>query len=323
MTSKPPIVATRTQIESLLAGVDAIAAMARAFAAYSSGRAQVPPVGEILFPDCDGEAHIKSGYIKGDNVFVVKIATGFYCNAAAGLPTSSGAVVVFDARNGLTRAILLDEGLLTDYRTAAAGAMAAKYLAPKTIECIGLIGSGTQARLQAELLKNVTPCRSVVLWGRRKEGVAQCAGHLERDGFSVSVADTPARVARSANLIVTATASKEPLLQARDIRRGTHITAVGADTPHKQELASAILAKADVLAVDSLSQARERGELHHALAMHPALDASAVELGAIVSGAALGRSGEEQITVADLTGVAVQDIEIAKAVLAALGKHSA
>jgi ornithine cyclodeaminase len=320
VTLKAPPIVTRAQIDLLLPGIDAIGAMERAFAAYSTHRAEVPPVGEILFAESDGEAHIKSGYIKGDDVFVVKVATGFYRNPGLNLPTSSGAVLIFDARNGSTRAVLLDEGLLTDYRTAAAGAMAAKYLAPTRIERIGIVGGGTQARLQAELLKAITPCRSIVVWARRKESAAMCAQSWARSGFAVSVADTAAQVAQSANLIVTATASKEPLLQVRDIRPGTHITAVGADSPHKQELAAEIASSADVLAVDSLSQARERGELHHALPAYPELAAKAVELGAIVSGTVPGRTGEDQITLADLTGVAVQDIEIAKAVLAALGE---
>jgi ornithine cyclodeaminase len=313
---KAPLIVSRAEIEALLPRIDSVAAMARAFEVYSAGRAAVPSVQEILFPAADGEAHIKSGYVNGDGVFVVKIATGFYRNPAAGLPSSSGTVLVFDAAHGFAEAILLDEGLLTDWRTAAAGALAAKHLAPREVTRIGIVGSGTQARLQAKLLRTITPCRAISLWARDTAKAERCAADLACDGFDVEIAGTCAAVAAAADLIVTTTPAKAPLLSAGDIRAGTHITAVGADTPEKQELDAAILARADVVAVDSLAQGRVRGELHHALKRFP--DLKAVELGAIVSGAAGGRTTDDQITVADLTGVAVQDIEIAKAALDAL-----
>src|ERR1700722_8649917 len=233
-----PAIISRSEIETAVAQIDAVAAMKRAFADYSSGRANITPVGEILLPEMDGEAHIKSGHISGDAVFAVKVATGFYRNAGKGLPANSGVVLVFSAGTGLLEAILLDGGHLTDVRTAAAGAMAAKYLAPARVSRIGILGSGTQARLQAEMLKGVTACRSILLWGRRAQATEKCARDLEKRGYAVEIADTPAQVAADANLIVTVTASKSPLLTAADIRAGTHITAVGADTAEKQELAS-------------------------------------------------------------------------------------
>lgn len=311
---------SRSEIEATIAQVDAIAAMERALADYSAGRANITPVGEILFPEMDGEAHIKSGHISGDDVFVVKVATGFYRNADNGLPSNSGVVLVFSARTGMLHSILLDGGYLTDVRTAAAGAVAAKYLAPANISRIGILGTGVQARLQAEMLKGVTACRSILLWGRRAQATEDCARDLEGRGYTVEISDTPAQVAKEANLIVTVTASKTPLLAAGDIRPGTHITAVGADTAEKQELASDLVATADIIAVDSLIQSRERGELRHVVLDAPATTQKAVELGSIVSGRASGRISENQITIADLTGVAVQDIEIAKAVLRAIGK---
>ena len=169
------------------------------------------------------------------------------------------------------------------------------------------------------MLKTLTSCRGILLWGRRAQATDACARDLERSGYAVEIAKTPAQVAAGANLIVTVTASKTPLLAATDVRAGTHITAVGADTAEKQELASDLLAAADIVAVDSLVQSRERGELRHAL--HDPVPRKAVELGDIVAGRAAGRTSDEQITIADLTGVAVQDIAIAKAVLLAIGKH--
>jgi ornithine cyclodeaminase len=311
-------IVTHAEIERVLPGIDVVAAMERAFATYAAGRAVVPPVGELLFADPPGDAHIKYGYVEGDEVFVIKVATGFYDNPKRGLPPNSGLMLVFDARTGLPQAVLLDQGHLTNIRTAAAGAVAAKYLAPKAISTIAVLGGGLQARLQAVHLMAVTACRRIALWARRREAAEVCAADLTAAGFTVTVVDSPAAAAAEAELIVTATAATAPLLQAADIRSGTHITAMGSDTETKQELSTAILGKADLVVADSIAQCRVRGEISRALAAGAVDQAALVELGDVVAGKAPGRTSDDQITVADLTGVAVQDIEIAKAVLAGL-----
>jgi ornithine cyclodeaminase len=305
------------EIESVVPRIDAVAAMERAFLAYSSGRATVPPVAEILFADPPGEAHVKAGYVAGDAVFVVKVATGFYGNATRGLSSSSGLMLAFDATTGFPKAVLFDGGRLTDLRTAAAGALAAKLLAPRNIQQIAIIGSGIQARLQASLLRGVTSCRRIALWARDAAAMKACAEDIAALGFAVATAASPAGAAANADLIVTCTASRAPLLRIGDVKPGTHITAVGADSEGKQELDAALVARADVVAADSLAQVRLRGDIAHALAAGMS-EARVVELGALVAGTAKGRTRDDQITIADLTGVAVQDIEIAKAVLAEL-----
>ena len=315
-------VVTPDEIDRTLPRVDLLPEIERGFAAYSAGRVRVPPVGELLFPDANGELHIKYGATDGDGVFVVKIATGFYDNPALGLPSFGGLVIVGDARTGAVRTILLDGGKLTNLRTAAAGAVAAKYLAPKLVERIGIFGSGVQARLQAEALKAVTPCRDVVLWSRNAAKARVCADDLAAAGFAVEVCAVPAEVAARANLLVTTTAAHEPYLRAADIRPGTHVTAMGSDTPDKWELDPAMLGRARVVA-DSIPQCLVRGEIHHAVAAGAIGEADLVELGAVISDPRLGRTAEDQITVADLTGVAVQDIAIARAVCTALGDDRA
>ncbi|MGH8242055.1 MAG: ornithine cyclodeaminase family protein [Steroidobacteraceae bacterium] len=309
------------QIEWALGGVDVVAAMERAFVAYSSGRAVVPPVGELLFDKPPGDAHIKYGYVRDDNVFVIKVATGFYENPRSGLPANSGLMLVFSAVTGAPIAVLLDEGHLTNVRTAAAGAVAAKYLAPAEVRRIGVLGTGVQAQMQVEFLRTVTPCRDVVVWGRSRDNAAAYAARLSRKGYRTELARHPADVAATCNLIVTATIATQPLLSAAEVRAGTHITAMGSDTPTKNELATDVLRAADVCVVDSLSQCRERGELHHALLAGAIAQDKAVELGKVVAGHAKGRTDQAQITVCDLTGVAVQDIEISKAVLARLERN--
>jgi ornithine cyclodeaminase len=309
-------IATLAQIKEILPSLDLIPAIEEGFVAYSSGRATVPPVGELILDK--GEVHIKSGYIDGEDFYVIKIASGFYDNPSLGLPSGNGCMLLFKQQTGEPAGILLDEGLLTDVRTAVAGAVAAKYLAPRTVERIGVVGTGVQARLQLEWLTRVTACRDVLVWGRRAPALENYEREMESRGFSVETTLDAAAILKTCNLVVTVTPSKTPLLSAADLRRGIHITAVGSDTPDKQELDPVILAKADVIVADSLSQCRLRGEIHKALEAGLIREDRCVELGAIISGRARGRTSESQITVADLTGVAVQDIKIASAVYRAL-----
>jgi ornithine cyclodeaminase len=306
------------EIEKALVGIDTVATMERAFTAYSRGEVTVPPVGELLFDDPPGEMHVKYGAIRGDDVFVVKLATGFPRNGMVGLPAFGGGVLVFSAKTGLLSRILLDEGHLTNVRTAAAGAVAAKYLAPRAVTCIGICGSGVQARLQAQQLRAVTACRRVLVWGRDQRKVEACAADLMQLGFEAGISATVAELAAAANLIVTTTAAEEPYLLADQVRPGTHVTAVGSDTPGKAELAAELLGRADLVVVDSRSQSLLRGEVHHAIAAGLLSADRLVELGEVIANPALGRHGNDQITITDLTGVAAQDIALAKAVCAEL-----
>jgi len=207
----------------------------------------------------------------------------------------------------------LDEGYLTDLRTAAAGALVAKYFAPKKIKAIGIIGTGIQATLQLKYLQTITECKKVWLWGRNQNN-AEVYAHQLGDDFDICIASTPQEVALHCNLIVTTTPSETALLNAEDIQPGTHITAVGSDTSNKQELASALLHKADLVIADSIPQSHSRGEVYRAVKDGDFNCKKVIELGAAIQKAELHRTNEQQITIADLTGVAVQDIMIATAV---------
>jgi ornithine cyclodeaminase len=299
---------TLEQISALLQDVDAVQEMERAFTAYSAGKVDVPPVGELLFPGANGEAHIKYGAIRGGEHFLVKVATGFFDNPKLGLPPFGGCMLLFSQKTGQVEAVLLEEGRLTNLRTAAAGAVAAKYLAPSKVTRIGIVGTGEQARLQADFLRKVTPCRELTVWGRDPHKAASAAYDMAAMGYRASVAQSVRDLAQSCTLIVTTTASTQPLLLDADVNPGTHITAMGSDTKEKVELESALVRRADLLVVDSISQSRERGEAYQADAAHR------IELGSIIAGEARGRTDDNQITIADLTGVAAQDIAIAEAI---------
>lgn len=301
------------KIKSLLEKVDVVAAMAEGFRQYSNGNTVVPPVGELLFENPPGDVHIKYGYIKNDDFYVIKIASGFYENKNLGLPSSQGMMLLFNQKTGQTVAVLLDEGYLTDVRTAAAGAVAAKYFAPKDIEAIGIIGTGIQAKMQLQYLQKTNPCKRVWVWGRTPENTAKFKEELG-DDFNIHIAISPAEVAQHCNLIVTSTPSESALLNADDIRPGTHITAVGSDTSDKQELNSEILKKADIVIADSIPQSKTRGEIYQAISKGHILESKIIELGNAIQNIDLQRINKKQITVVDLTGVAVQDIMITSAV---------
>lgn len=304
------------EIKQILNTLDPLPLIEQGFVEYSKGLVTVPPVGELIMDK--GEVHIKYGAVKGGDYYTIKIASGFYGNSALGLPPGNGLMLLFSQKTGALVCVLHDEAYLTDIRTAAAGAIAAKYLAPKDVSAIGIIGTGIQARLQALYLKDITPCRDIIVWGRDRQKAALYKQDMEQHGFTVRVAETISDVMTEANLIVTTTTAKYPLIKAADIRPGMHVTAVGSDTADKQEIEAEILAMADILVADSIDQCRERGEIFQALRERKIESDKAIELGHVIANKA-GRTRDNQITLADLTGVAVQDIKIAEAVYLASG----
>lgn len=291
----------------------ALAAVESAFAQMARGEAEVPAPMGIVVPEREGEVHIKSAYLRGHDGFAVKIASGFWRNAAEGLPVSSGMMVLLDARTAFPQALLLDNGYLTEVRTALAGAIAAKYLAPATVRTVGVIGAGMQARMQAEALRLTRAFERVRVWARRPEAAQDYAAEMSAKlGVEVRAAASIAEVVRESDVVITTTPARQPLVMAADVHPGLHITAMGSDGPGKQELDPLVLARADLVVCDRRAQCERLGELQHAGAA--GLDASKlpiVELGEVITGAKPGRTGAPQITVCDLTGVGVQDTAIA------------
>lgn len=317
-----PIIVSAEDCERAVDVPELIEEIAVGFIAYTAKEVVVPPVGYLGFGEPTGDVHVKYGYVRGGEVFVIKVAAGFPQNSARGLPTGDGCMLVFSSRTGFLLAVLLDRSRLTDLRTAVAGAVVARALAPTRIERIGIVGTGVQARLQPLMLMHVTSCRDVVLYGRSAERAAACAGDLESMGFRVTVLDSAEKVAESAELIVTTAASRSAHFRAEAVRPGTHVTGVGADAPGKQELDAALFARAQVVVADSIEQCADHGDLAPALAAGAITLDRVRELGAVLANPSLGRTSQDQISIADLTGVAVQDIVIASHVLRRLSPPS-
>ncbi len=293
--------------------LESVACVEEAFAALATKAVVMPPILHLEIADHNGEVDVKTAYVPGLDSFAMKMSPGFFDNPKLGLPSLNGLMVVFSARTGLVEALLLDNGYLTDVRTAAAGAVAAKWLARPDASRVGIVGAGVQARLQLQALALVREVKEARVWARDPERAAACASEMEA-ALDVPVAPEASleSLARESEILVTTTSSKEPLVEAGWLPPGAHVTAMGSDAGYKNELAPAVLDEADRYVPDRLSQCRLLGELHHAIEAGRAdAEAAYPELGEIIAGKAEGRADADQITVCDLTGTGVQDTAIA------------
>ncbi len=288
-----------------------LAAVEAVYPLISSQRATMPPVMRIDVEEHNGEIDIKSAYLPGCDGITIKVSAGFFDNPQRGLPSLGGLMMVLDAQTGAPRAALFDNGWLTDLRTALAGAVAADHLARTEASVVGVVGAGVQARLQLEALTLVRPVEHARIWARRHDRAVELAAELSSAlSIAVAAADSPAAAADGVDVLVTTTPATEPLITAGDLHAGVHVTAMGSDAEHKQELAPDVVMAADRFVCDHLGQSLRLGELG------PAVDAGfdearAVELGAVIAGTEPGRSGPDDVTICDLTGTGAQDTAIA------------
>jgi ectoine utilization protein EutC len=293
---------------------DALEIVAEGFTKLTRGEVTLPPILRIDVPENNGEVDVKTAYIHGLDNFAIKIAAGFLDNRLLGLPTGSGMMVVVSAKTGNPEAILLDNGYLTDVRTGIAGAIASQYLACKNVKTAGVIGSGAQARYQMRALKLVRDFQVLMVYGIVPEDVDQYAAEMREElGVEVIKAQDAESVVRQSEIVVTSTPSREPYLKAEWLHPGLHITCMGSDAEHKQELHADVFERVDLIACDRKSQVFRLGELHHALDQgFISLQDEIIELGELTSGKLPGRRSDNQITICDLTGVGVQDTQIAR-----------
>jgi ornithine cyclodeaminase len=292
--------------------LEAIAVVENAFSALASGRVIMPPVLSMAIPEANGEVDVKTAFIPGFEGFAIKVSPGFFDNPKLGLPSLNGLMILFSAKTGLVEALLLDNGYLTDVRTAAAGAVAARYLAPSTVKTAGVMGTGVQARLQMQAAYLVRPFERALVWGRDIAKAEQCAEDLRRSlGIDVRAEADPARLAGTCQLIVTTTPAEEPILKAEWLRPGLHVTAMGSDQAGKNEIDPKAIADAGLYVADRVSQCEKLGELRSAIEAGLWDGKIPPELSEIVARKKPGRTDEKQITICDLTGTGAQDTAIA------------
>ncbi|WP_169546420.1 cyclodeaminase [Sneathiella aquimaris] len=293
--------------------IEAVTCIEKAFELLATKNVSMPPILSLHIPEFNGELDVKTAYVPGINSFAVKMSPGFFDNPKFGLPSLNGLMVLFSAKTGIVENILLDNGYLTDIRTAAAGAVAAKWLSRKNAATAGIIGTGTQARLQLKALTLVRDIKRCVIWGRHHEKAAEFAKDCGKKlGIEIQAADTIQELMNQSDIVVSTTPSQEPLIQASMLKPGQHITAMGSDADYKTELDATVIPAVDLYVCDRLAQCIIQGELRPAIkAGTISPDTKFPELGEIITGQKPGRLSDEQVTICDLTGTGVQDTAIA------------
>lgn len=299
----------RAAVQLDLGAVDVIEA---AFAALAGGDVVMPPILSMDLAQANGEVDVKTAYIPGFDGFAIKVSPGFFDNPKLGLPSLNGLMILFSAQTGLVQALFLDNGYLTDIRTAAAGAVASRHLAPRNVDVAGVIGTGVQARLQMRAAHLVRPFGTCLVWGRDADRASACAADIANDlGVEVKTVSDPAELVAQSQLVVTTTPAREPVLRAEWLHPKLHITAMGSDQDGKNEIEAAVLMRADLYVADRVSQTEKLGELRSAIEAGVWTRGTPAELGQIITGDAPGRCSDADITIADLTGTGAQDTAIA------------
>ena len=309
------IILHQEQIKKLVSlNKDLIPIIENAFVSLSEGKATTPPIMRLDIPEFHGEADVKTAYIKGLDSFAIKIALGFFNNPSIGLPSSNGLMILFDSKTGALKAVLLDQGYLTDIRTAIAGAIASKHLANLEVSNVGIIGVGMQAQLQLQALMLVRKPTNAFIWGRNKEKTSIYIDTM-KNKFKINFHQclNIEELCEKCEIIITTTPSKEPLIKNDWLKKGMHITAMGSDAEHKNELDPRIIKSCNLYVPDKQSQTNVLGELHHAIKKEIVdKNKKFKELGEIIKNPNLGRQTKNDITVCDLTGTGVQDTAIAR-----------
>jgi len=297
------------EIAARLSHAALLSPVRQAMIAYSTGKASA--AAQVLYPAQGADVHVKSAVLPGAPVFTVKLAgwsEGLKTDTGSG---HSGLILVCDARTCRPVALLQDDHLISDFRTGAAGALAAHSCTSAGALEVALLGAGTQARHQIQALTLLRELRQVKIWARRPEAAKALRTALQTEfpAIRFTTADSPSAAMHQARLVITATAAAKPLFQAQDVQPGQTVISIGADDETKCELPPALLARAGKLFTDSIEQARKYGNAARALASGVSeTELRLQELGAAWAYSNQLRDSSRQIIVCSLTGLGVQDL---------------
>ncbi len=298
----------KKEVKQILNMTDTIAAVEEAYKDFNRKLVVQLPILSIEVPDYNGEMDLKAGYSKSTEMITVKTAVGYWDNPKHyNLPTLLATITLYDGKNGYPVCVM-DGSLITGYRTGAAGGVSAKVLARKNSEVVGMIGAGNQARMQVVSLKEVLPIKTVKVWSPIGEDMLKYKQDIESMlDIQVILCDEPKEAVKYSDIIVTATSSKNSIVQDEWISPGTHIIAIGADMEGKQELDSKIFSHAKIV-VDNIQQCVHRGETQNPIREGIITEKDLHgEIGEILLGTKLGRESNEEITIFDSTGMSIQD----------------
>lgn len=306
---------TKEDVRGLIDMPSVIGAVEEAYCTFSGGEVDQPPYMGIHLSTPGAEIDFKAGYSRESEIVSLKASSGGFRDNPArhGLPNGMGTVLVFEGQSGALTCVM-DGSLLTGFRTGAAGAVSVRALARPDARRVAVLGTGNQARMQIRAIREVMQIDQIHAWGRSPENVSTFAAEIEADyGIPVSAEETAEAAVAQADVVVTTTRASGVVLRAGWLRPGTHVVAIGADQPGKQELDPELFRDARVV-VDSAVQCSEKGELQHALAAGIVSGPDA-EIGEVLLGRKPGRESDEQITIFDSTGMAIQDNTTAAALL--------
>lgn len=300
---------SKEDVGRLISMQEVIGAVEEAYKAFSDGQVVQPPYMDIHLPEPRGEIDFKVGYCKANEIISMKASSGGFLDnpVAHGVPNGMGSVLLFDARSCALLCVM-DGSLLTGLRTGAAGAVSVKALARKNSKKISCIGTGNQARMQIRAISLVMQIGEIHAWSRSPASSASFKADMEGElGIPVILSGSKQAAVEQADILITTTRGKGPLVEAEWVKPGTHIVAIGTDTQGKQELQPEIFKHAKIVH-DSISQCIDRGETWHPLnrgiiGLHDIHG----ELGEILLGRKPGRENEGEITLFDSTGMAIQD----------------
>jgi ornithine cyclodeaminase/alanine dehydrogenase len=299
----------KEEVRGLIRMQEVIGAVEEAYKAFNSDQVVQPDyIGIDLHPP-RGDIDFKLGYYKGNEIISMKASSGGFPNnpTTYGVPSGMGTILLFDART-CALICVMDGSLLTDFRTGAAGAVSVKALARKNAKKITSIGTGNQARMQIRAINEVMKIEEIHAWDHTAESLSRFKADIEREfDIPVVIANSKKEAVEQADILITTTRGKGSVVQAAWVKPGTHIVAIGTDAKGKQEFEPEIFRNAKVV-VDSLMQCSEKGEIQHALSQNIITkDGVHAEIGEVLLGVKPGRGSDEEITIFDSTGMAIQD----------------
>lgn len=306
---------SRQETAQIITMKDAIEAVEMGYRAFNEGRAINPFAISFMVPKYNGEVDVKPAYIQDIECAGVKFAGGYWDNPKNyNLPSVISVIILTDGRNGVPLSIM-DGTIIGSHRTGAAGGVGAKWLARKDSKEAAIIGTGNQGQMQLMALLEVLPITRVKTWSRNPQHAIKFALEMsKRYGIEVVSADSAKSAVQTADIIVTATPATGPIISKDWVRPGTHINAIGADMPGKQELDPMIFKSAKTI-VDYKPQCIEIGEIQHAIKMGILKESDIyAEIGEVISGKKKGRENPDEITVFDSTGIGIQDVSTAYSV---------
>jgi ornithine cyclodeaminase/alanine dehydrogenase len=299
----------KEEVRRLIGMKEVIAAVEEAYKAFNSGQVMQPPYIGIDLPGHRGEIDFKLGYNQANELISMKASSGGFTGNPEqyGVPNGMGTVLLFDGRSGALLCVM-DGSLLTGLRTGAAGAVSVKALARKNARKITSIGTGNQARMQIRAIREVMKIEEIHAWDHHPETLAKFKADIESEfDIPVVMAKSKQEAVAQADILVTTTRGKGSLVEAGWVRPGTHIVAIGTDAPGKQELDPQIFRGAKIV-VDSMAQCIEKGESQHPLNRQIiAREDIHAEIGELLLGRKPGRESDEEVTIFDSTGMAIQD----------------